>query len=207
MTVEPASELVPVTTPPRSTRSERTPELDPGGERPARDGGRRGAAHGTGRGRPPPSEIARRLARVVVTFAVVVFALIGLLSVTRGTPIEHVGVLGARGDFPAIGTPAFVQAVGLYADAPLTPGNHVEVLTDGDGAYPLDFPQPDGPMGPVTPRGGTSSVTRFSAWNAPYHRSRSRTTTAGAGESTHRPGVALASAGGSGSVPVIRSVR
>jgi cardiolipin synthase A/B len=144
MTVEPAYGPIPATIPPRSptgnpTRNptaERPPDTDLDGVADAHDDGRSGAPRRTGRGRPPPAEVARRLARVVATFAVVVFALIGLLSVTRGTPIERVGVLGARGEFPAIGTPEFAQAVGLYAGAPLTPGNRVEVLTDGDGTYP-----------------------------------------------------------------------
>ena len=87
-------------------------------------------------GRATPALVARRLARLAATLVTILFAVIGILGVTRGTPIERVGVLGTRGAFPAVGTPAFAQAVGLYTGAALTTGNRVELLADGDGTYP-----------------------------------------------------------------------
>ena len=87
-------------------------------------------------GAPTPWIVAGRLLRFGLVLATGILALIGLLSVTRGTPIERLGAPAGAGTFPAVGTPAFAQAVGLLTGARLTPGNHVELLRDGDGTYP-----------------------------------------------------------------------
>jgi cardiolipin synthase len=88
------------------------------------------------RGAPTSWIVAGRLLRLLSVCATGLLALIGLLSVTRGTPIERLGAPASRGTFPAVGTPAFAQAVGLLSGAPLTPGHRVALLTDGDGTYP-----------------------------------------------------------------------
>ncbi|MGZ8376063.1 MAG: phospholipase D-like domain-containing protein [Gemmatirosa sp.] len=85
---------------------------------------------------PSPWTIAARLARMLLACAVVTLALVGLLSLTRGTPIERVGTLGTPGTLPSVGAPGFARLVELYTGASLAPGHRVELLTDGDGTYP-----------------------------------------------------------------------
>ena len=64
-----------------------------------------------------------------------VLALVGALTVTRGTPVGRIRVVGGA-DAPAVGGPRFARTVELYTGAGLAPGNAVEVLTNGNGTYP-----------------------------------------------------------------------
>ena len=82
-----------------------------------------------------PWRLAKRLGVASLGFAILLLALIGALTVTRGTPVERLRAPGG-GAVPAIGDPAFARTVALYTGAPLAPGHSVEVLTDGDGTYP-----------------------------------------------------------------------
>lgn len=75
------------------------------------------------------------LARVVVAIVVLVFALVGLLTLTRDTPVSHVRAL--QGDsLPAVDDPLFARTMELYTGVPLRPRNRVELLLNGDGTYP-----------------------------------------------------------------------
>lgn len=69
--------------------------------------------------------------------AVAALALIGVLSVTRGTPIEFVIARGDPHGPPAPGDSLFVRTMELYTGTPLHRGNRVEVLENGNGTYPL----------------------------------------------------------------------
>ena len=82
------------------------------------------------------SRIAGRVSVVLLGMAVVVFALIGVLSQTRGTPVRHVAPLGRHDLVPAVGDSLFSRTMSLYTDADLQPGNQVEVLANGNGTYP-----------------------------------------------------------------------
>jgi cardiolipin synthase len=64
-------------------------------------------------------------------------ALIGVLSVTRGTPVEYVVSRGDPGGPPSPDDPLFVPTIELYAGTTLREGNRVQVLENGDGTYPL----------------------------------------------------------------------
>jgi cardiolipin synthase len=64
-------------------------------------------------------------------------ALIGLLSATRGTPVEYVIARGDPAGPPAPGDSLFTRTLELYTGVPLHPGNRVQVLENGDGTYPL----------------------------------------------------------------------
>ena len=80
--------------------------------------------------------IAARLASIATKTLVGVLALVGFLSVTRGTPVRHVHSMGRSGQLPAIGDSGFVRNVHLYTGAALSQGNTIEVLANGDGTYP-----------------------------------------------------------------------
>lgn len=63
-------------------------------------------------------------------------ALIGLLTMTRGTPISGVRAVGRSGLPPAVGDSLFLRSMELYAAVHVETGNHVEVKLNGDGTYP-----------------------------------------------------------------------
>lgn len=79
-----------------------------------------------------------RLKPLFATLGVIVLALlalVGLLSLTRGTPLRRVGY-GARTAPPTVGDSNFRDLIGLFAGVHLEPGNRVEQLLNGDGTYP-----------------------------------------------------------------------
>ncbi len=75
-----------------------------------------------------------RVKRVSVVVGYLVLgslALIGLLSVTRGTPVRAVTAIGDNGP-PLITDPLFAQAMQLYTGLRLTKGNAVQQVNNGD---------------------------------------------------------------------------
>jgi len=70
---------------------------------------------------------------IVVVFILV---LIGVLSVTRGTPVEQVIAEGDRGGPPAVSDPLFPHTIELFTETHMDPGNKVQILLNGDGTYP-----------------------------------------------------------------------
>ena len=62
------------------------------------------------------------------------FALIGVLSVTTGTPVSRVRSIGAGG-IPEAGDTAFARTIELYTGTHLLPGNEVQVLLNGQETY------------------------------------------------------------------------
>jgi cardiolipin synthase len=79
--------------------------------------------------------IVRLLLLGVAGLSVLLLALIGGLSVTRGTPVQAVLTL-AGDDLPAVSDSLFARTVGVYTGAHLAPGNRVQVMLNGDGSYP-----------------------------------------------------------------------
>jgi cardiolipin synthase len=67
---------------------------------------------------------------------VLLLALVGVLSVTRGTPVEYVIADGDRGGPPKVGDPLFMPTMELFTNTELEVGNRVELLLNGDGTYP-----------------------------------------------------------------------
>jgi cardiolipin synthase len=63
-------------------------------------------------------------------------AMIGLMSVTRGTPLRRV-VHGVPGRAPLVSDSSFRALVALLAGVHLRPGNRVAQLLNGDGTYAL----------------------------------------------------------------------
>jgi cardiolipin synthase len=63
-------------------------------------------------------------------------ALIGVLSMTRGTPISGVRAVGRTGAPPRIGDSLFLRTMELYTGLHVENGNHVDVMLNGNGSYP-----------------------------------------------------------------------
>ena len=66
----------------------------------------------------------------------VVLALIGILSVTHDSPVRSVIAEGDKDGPPSIEDPLFARSIELYTGTHIDPGNHVEILLNGDGTYP-----------------------------------------------------------------------
>jgi cardiolipin synthase len=80
--------------------------------------------------------IVRLTAMVAAAALALVLLLIGLLSVTRGTPVKQVIAEGDRGGPPQISDPLFAHTIELFTGTHIDQGNDVRVLLDGDGTYP-----------------------------------------------------------------------
>jgi cardiolipin synthase len=65
-----------------------------------------------------------------------VLALIGVLSITRDTPIKNVIAEGDRDGPPSVSDALFPRSIELYTATYIDPGNKVEILLNGDGTYP-----------------------------------------------------------------------
>jgi cardiolipin synthase len=77
----------------------------------------------------------KRLSATVGMTLLCLLALIGLLSLTRGTPMEY--VVRSPGDAaPRVTDPTFRDLIALSSGMHLEPGNRVEQLLNGDGTYP-----------------------------------------------------------------------
>jgi cardiolipin synthase len=81
-----------------------------------------------------------RVKRVAAVLGIVVLgalALIGVLSVTRGTPVRTVVTFGSHEGPPPIGDSLFARSMELYTGLHLTGGNAAQQLLNGVGTYPL----------------------------------------------------------------------
>jgi cardiolipin synthase A/B len=77
----------------------------------------------------------KRLSATVGLVILSLLALIGLLSLTRGTPMEY--VVRAPGDAaPRVVDSTFRDLIALSSGMHLVPGNRVEQLVNGTGTYP-----------------------------------------------------------------------
>src|SRR3954469_13769278 len=74
----------------------------------------------------------KRVGVVVGILLLVAFALIGVLSMTRGTPVGAVVTFSKDGQMPAVADSLFSRTVELYTGLKLTPGNRVELVNNGD---------------------------------------------------------------------------
>lgn len=80
--------------------------------------------------------VLARAALVVLALPVLVFALVGVLYVTRGTPVRRVRAPGDAHGPPAVDDPAFVPTVELLTKTPLHAGHAVDIFACGDELYP-----------------------------------------------------------------------
>jgi cardiolipin synthase len=77
----------------------------------------------------------KRVSLVFLAILVGVFALSGVLSMTRGTPVEMVISEGPEGP-PAFSDSLFERMFELYTGTHVGGGNRVEQLLNGNGTYP-----------------------------------------------------------------------
>ena len=78
----------------------------------------------------------KRVALVLGVVLVSALALIGILSITRGTPVKAVVAIGDREGPPAVTDSLFAQSMELYTGLHLTHGNAARQMLNGDGTYP-----------------------------------------------------------------------
>jgi cardiolipin synthase len=76
----------------------------------------------------------KRLSIAVVILIVVAFALVGVLTFTRGTPVRRVLAIGDT-QLPGVRDSLFARTIDLFAGMHIEPGNTVEVITNG-ATYP-----------------------------------------------------------------------
>ena len=74
----------------------------------------------------------KRVAIVLGILLVSVLALIGILTVTRGTPVQSVIAIGDRDGPPPISDPLFTRSIELYTGLHMTTGNVVEQVNNGE---------------------------------------------------------------------------
>ncbi|HEY6220070.1 MAG TPA: phospholipase D-like domain-containing protein [Gemmatimonadaceae bacterium] len=77
----------------------------------------------------------RRLGVVLLVLFVGALALVGLLSITRGTPVEFVISEGAAGP-PGVTDTLFEETFELYTGTHISAGNSVTPMLNGNGTYP-----------------------------------------------------------------------
>src|SRR2546428_11249920 len=82
-----------------------------------------------------PMTRLKPLAATIGIIIVAVLALVGLLSLTRGTPLRRVNY-GSRARPPQVGDSSFRDLMALYSGVHLEAGNRVEQMLNGDGTYP-----------------------------------------------------------------------
>src|SRR6476659_394759 len=78
----------------------------------------------------------KRVGVVLGVLLVAALALVGVLSITRGTPVKAVVNVGDDGGPPALSDSLFTQSVELYTGLHLTKGNAARQMLNGDGTYP-----------------------------------------------------------------------
>ncbi len=86
----------------------------------------------------PVRRLSRRLiliGRWIALIVVALLALVGFLTLTRGTAVRHVQGVGADGTPIGTGEPQFPLSVAMLTGAAIAPGNRVEIALDGDGTY------------------------------------------------------------------------
>ena len=76
-----------------------------------------------------------RVGLIVLTVAVLALALVGALTVTRGTPVGTVVTLSDSGP-PPVTDSLFERSFELFTGTHIFAGNKVEEALNGDGTYP-----------------------------------------------------------------------
>jgi cardiolipin synthase len=79
---------------------------------------------------------AARIGLILLGALLALLALVGTLTLTRGTPVRMVLALGDRGGPPPVTDSLFARTLELYTGLHIEPGNRVEELLNGNGTYP-----------------------------------------------------------------------
>ena len=77
---------------------------------------------------------ARTLAKTLGVIIAAALSLIGLLSLTRGTPLRNVAYGSSKA--PRMTDASFRDLIALMAGIQFEPANRVDPLFNGDGTYP-----------------------------------------------------------------------
>jgi cardiolipin synthase len=80
--------------------------------------------------------IIKYITFIAALLLALVLALIGMLSITRDTPVKHVIAEGDRDGPPNVSDPLFPRSIELYTGTHIDEGNRVDVLLNGNGTYP-----------------------------------------------------------------------
>jgi cardiolipin synthase len=78
----------------------------------------------------------KRVSVVLGILLVTSLALVGALSITRGTPVKAVVNVGDKSGPPKLSDSLFTQSMELYTGLHLTRGNAATQMLNGDGTYP-----------------------------------------------------------------------
>ncbi|HJR42169.1 MAG TPA: phospholipase D-like domain-containing protein [Gemmatimonadaceae bacterium] len=73
---------------------------------------------------------------IVLVLLLLFFALIGVLYVTRGTPLKGVRAVGEEKGRVSVADELFIPTISLLTSTSLRPAGEVELLTNGDETYP-----------------------------------------------------------------------
>jgi cardiolipin synthase len=76
------------------------------------------------------ARVLKRISVGVGALVLLVFALIGVLTVTRGSPVRRVLAIG-NDTLPSVRDSLFVRTMELFTGMQIQPGNKLEVLTNG----------------------------------------------------------------------------
>jgi cardiolipin synthase len=74
----------------------------------------------------------KRVSVVLGVLALTALALVGILSITRGTPVRAVVAIGDKDGLPSISDSLFARSMELYTGLHLTSGNAVEQVNNGE---------------------------------------------------------------------------
>src|SRR5512142_847597 len=77
----------------------------------------------------------KRTGLVILIMTVLAMALIGVLTITRGTPVGYVVTLSDSGP-PAVSDSLFERTMELFTGTHVYGGNAVQQANNGNGAYP-----------------------------------------------------------------------
>lgn len=80
--------------------------------------------------------ILRYAGEIAAIIVVLTMVLIGVLTITHGTPVRSVIAPGSADRPPAVGDSLFAEAMELYTSTHFSHGNEVELCLNGDGTYP-----------------------------------------------------------------------
>ena len=81
--------------------------------------------------------ILRYAGEIAVTIVLLAMVLIGVLTLTHGTPVRSVISPGNTDRPPAVGDSLFAEAMELYTSTHFSRGNVVALCLNGDGTYPM----------------------------------------------------------------------
>ena len=80
--------------------------------------------------------IIKYITFVAALLLALVLMLIGVLSITRDTPVKNVIAEGDKDGPPSVSDSLFPRSIELYTGTHIDAGNKVEALLNGDGTYP-----------------------------------------------------------------------